>query len=353
MQFYMAPMEGLTGYVYRNAYHRHFHNIDKYFTPFLTNRNLNHKEINDILPEHNAGMQVVPQILTNRAEDFLCIAKVLAEYGYHTVNLNLGCPSGTVVTKHRGAGFLAVPEELDAFLEEIFAGCPLNISIKTRIGMEHPQEWERLMAIYEKYPLEELIIHPRVQSDFYKNTPHYEVFGTAMEGSRHSLCYNGDIYSVEDYRGLVGKFPKLEKVMLGRGILTNPGLVGAIRGTLTLLNPTVDEKITTLQACVQEMPDRARRINSEFVPSPKNSTQEIKGLDKDTLRAFLDDILHGYTAVMSGDRNTLFKMKELWVYLGHSFTNPEKYMKKIKKAECIAEYETMVNMLFREQDLIR
>ena len=170
MKFYLAPMEGLTGFVFRNAYQKHFGDIDTYFTPFINNKKMNYKEIKDILPEHNKGMHVVPQILTNRAEDFLAIAKELGNYGYESVNLNLGCPSGTVVTKHRGAGFLAVPEELDHFLEEIFADCPLRISVKTRIGINDAGEWERILSIYEKYPMEELIIHPRVQKDFYSSS---------------------------------------------------------------------------------------------------------------------------------------------------------------------------------------
>lgn len=315
MQFYMAPMEGLTGYIYRNAYEKHFGGIDRYFTPFITNKKLNHKEINDVLPQHNVGMQVVPQILTNRAEDFVCIAKELEQYGYEEVNLNLGCPSGTVTAKNRGAGFLALPEELDAFLEEIFADCPLKISIKTRIGKEDSGEWERLLAIYEKYPLSELIVHPRVQKDFYKNTPDMEAFLFAMEHSRHSLCYNGDIHSRADYDRLCENIQEklagqtsLEKVMLGRGILKNPGLVQLLR--------MGESKVT-----------------------------------KEKLHAFHDDILHGYQEVMSGDKNTLFKMKELWFYLGDNFMAPEKYLKKIKKAERLIEYETVVAALFREQEL--
>lgn len=330
MQFYMAPMEGLTGYIYRNAYHRHYGDIDRYFTPFITNKKLNHKEVNDIFPEHNAGMEVVPQILTNRAEDFLCIADELKEYGYGTVNLNLGCPSGTVVAKNRGAGFLALPEELDGFLEEIFAKCPLHISIKTRIGKESPAEWERLLAIYEKYPMEELIIHPRVQKDYYKNTVNLEAFGVAAERSGHSLCYNGDICTAEDYARIMAEFPQVEKVMLGRGILKNPGLVGAIRG--------MDGTCATAKPEVPQGPDKRGMDGAET--------------EKERLRAFHDDILYGYQKVMSGDRNTLFKMKELWVYLGTRFTNPEKYMKKIRKAERIAEYELAVNLLFGEQKLI-
>lgn len=308
MQFYMAPMEGLTGYVFRNAYHKNFGDVDKYFTPFITNKKMNYKEINDIAPEHNRGMHVVPQVLTNRADDFCEIAKELEQFGYDTVNLNLGCPSGTVVAKNRGAGFLALPEELDLFLEEIFLKCPIKISIKTRIGVESPEEWSRLLSIYEKYPLEELIIHPRLQKEFYKGKPHKEAFLEAVKCSSHLLCYNGDIHSKEAYESFLQWMPQnAERVMLGRGILMNPGLIGAIK--------------------------------------------EDKKLTKEKLKVFHEDVLEGYLSVMSGDRNTLFKMKELWFYLGTGFTNPDKYLKKIKKVQTIAEYKSIVANLFYEQEL--
>lgn len=305
---YMAPMEGLTGYVWRNAYHRNFGNVDRYFTPFITNKKLNYKEINDILPEHNIGMEVVPQILTNRAEDFLCIVKELQQYGYDKVNLNLGCPSGTVVSKNRGAGFLGVPEQLDAFLAEIFDKCPIKISIKTRIGKIDADEWEDLLSIYEKYPMEELIIHPRVQRDFYRNKVNLDAFALAAETSHQTLCYNGDICTEADYERIVTRFPKVERVMIGRGILKDPFLV---------------EQIRTGQ--IQEAKSR--------------------------LRTYHDDILAGYTEVMYGDSPTLFKMKELWGYLSEQFTTPEKYMKKIRKCERIRDYEIVVDALFRECDL--
>lgn len=319
MKFYLAPMEGLTGFVFRNAYQKHFGDIDTYFTPFINNKKMNYKEIKDILPEHNKGMHVVPQILTNRAEDFLAIAKELGNYGYESVNLNLGCPSGTVVTKHRGAGFLAVPEELDHFLEEIFADCPLRISVKTRIGINDAGEWERILSIYEKYPMEELIIHPRVQKDFYNNTPDMDVFLYAVENSRHTLCYNGDICSVDDYKAWIQKMERkdrehgsgstaqhAEHMMLGRGILKNPGLVGELMGHAPIT--------------------------------------------KDQFHAFHDDVLKGYLDVMSGERNTLFRMKELWFYFAKYFTEPEKYVKQIKKTQRVAEYRVIVDNLFREQE---
>lgn len=315
MQFYLAPMEGLTGYVYRNAYHKYFPAADRYFTPFITNKKMSSRERNDILPEHNERMTVIPQILTNQAEDFLSLTKELREYGYDTVNLNLGCPSGTVVAKRRGSGLLAWPNTLDAFLDEIFSSCDCRISIKTRLGTTDTDEWEDLLTVYDKYPLEELIIHPRIQKDFYKFTPRMECYRTAYETSRCSLCYNGDIFSPNDFQNLCREFPDTEKVMLGRGVLQNPWLIGMLR-------------------------------------SADPAGGEASAPDKELLHAFCEDLCAGYARVISGDKNVLFKLKALWIYLGMSFTNPQKYLKKIKKANRLAEYEEAVDALFREQELI-
>ncbi len=176
MKLYLAPMEGITTYIYRNAYAHYFGGIDKYFTPFIASKKMNRRELNEILPEHNEAIEVVPQILTNRADEFLQITKKIAEYGYQTVNLNLGCPSGTVTARKRGAGFLSVPDELDHFLYEIYDKSPIRISIKTRIGVDSVEEWEHLLALYQKYPVAELIIHARLQREQYRFTPHKEAF---------------------------------------------------------------------------------------------------------------------------------------------------------------------------------
>lgn len=314
MKYYMAPMEGLTGYVYRNAYHKFFRPMDRYFTPFIANKKMSNGEIRDLLPEHNEGMHVVPQILTNRSEDFLVVAKEIAQYGYDTVNLNVGCPSGTVVAKGRGAGLLAEPEVLDHFLYEIFEGYAGKISIKTRIGMEDENEWQDILAVYEKYPLEELIIHPRVRKDFYKGNPRLDAFSYAMEESGHRLCYNGDICSAEDLQDRKERFPDLDRVMLGRGLLCNPFLIE--------MSKTADD------AAHDHMQEK-----------------------KDRLYAFHQEILEGYIQIMSGDRNVLFRMKELWFYLGDCFTNADKYLKKIKKSERLVAYQAAVDALFHEQEL--
>ena len=305
MQIYLAPMEGITTFVYRNAFTHYYCGIDKYFTPFLSNKKLNYKEINEVSPEHNKNLVVVPQILTNQAEVFLEIAAQLEDYGYQEVNLNLGCPSGTVVVKKRGAGFLSIPDALDAFLDEIFEKCPLQISIKTRIGMESVDEWEKLLSIYRKYPLKELIVHPRLQKEFYEGTPHIEAFRMTQEMlPMLPLCYNGDIVSKASYDAVIDKIMPVEKIMLGRGVLANPTL-----------------------------PTNLKEQSPKTIPS----TEDLK-----RFRAFHDEILEGYRELMSGDQPVLFRMKELWAYMRKYPGLTDKQLKQIRKAKRIDEYRSVV-----------
>lgn len=311
MKYYLAPMEGITGYIYRNAYDDFFHNTDKYFTPFVSpNQNycLQKKELTDIAPENNKGKLVIPQILTNRADYFTETEKMLKELGYEEINLNLGCPSGTVVAKGKGSGFLAKREELNRFLEEIFSHAVTKISIKTRLGKKEPEEFYELIEIFNQYPLEELIIHPRVQKEYYKNKPNLELFQYAMNTSKNPICYNGNIFTAKDYQELLEKFPKIDRVMCGRGSIGNPGLIDEIR---------------------------------EGVP-----------LKKQVLKAFHDRVYGDYQMVLSGDKNILFKMKEMWYYMIHIFSNYEIYVKKIRKAEKCLEYEKIISRLFLEEEIV-
>ena len=312
MKFYLAPMEGITGHIYRNSYEKYFHNIDKYFTPFIVPNqsvSLKTKELKDLLPQNNKGLNIVPQILTNDADGFILTANKLKQLGYEEINLNLGCPAGTVVSKKRGAGFLAYPEELDKFLDEIYKIDNMKISIKTRLGKERADEFYKLIEIYNKYPLEELIIHPRTREDFYGNTPNLEVFKDALKLSKHSICYNGDIFTLNSYNKIINEFPKVNKVMLGRGILANPGLIGEIK-------------------------------NNEFA-------------NKEIIKMFHDEIFENYTILLNEDKNAMYRMKELWGYMSHIFTNNKKYYKKIKKAQKAIDYKNAVNSLFIEQDIIK
>lgn len=311
MRLEMAPLEGLTTYIFRNAYAKHFGHIDKYYTPFLSlhkDKEFNHKERQEVSPQNNEGLWVVPQVLTNSAEDFLRAAHTLKSLGFEEVNLNLGCPSGTVVPKKKGAGMLEDPVYLEHFLEECFEKTPLKISIKTRLGMEEEEEWNKILAIYNRFPLEELIVHARVREDYYKKPVRWEAFGKALAESRCPVCYNGDIFTVEDYARLTERFPKLEAVMLGRGLLRNPGLAEAI----------------TTGEC--------------------NGNQENSEDYYTKLRAFHDELYIGYQQIMSGDRNVLFKMKEFWSYLLYSFPNMEKRLKSLHKLKTCSEYESWLRI---------
>ena len=304
-QIYLAPMEGITTYIYRNAQAAVYGRLDKYFTPFLEpheKRSFKKRELQEILQENNKGLFVVPQILTNRAEGFLELSASLYDMGYREVNLNLGCPSGTVVAKKKGSGFLAYPRELDRFLEEIFSGTDLAVSVKTRIGKEDPEEFYPLLEIFSKYPLTELIIHPRVQTDFYQNRPNLEVFARALFHTKIPVCYNGDLFTRGLCETFTDRFPEIDTLMMGRGLIRNPALVRELQGG--------------------------------------------KRLEKEELQAFHDDLLAAYETVLSGDRPVLFKMKELWFYMGSLFEDGKKQLKAIKKAQSCLEYKAAAENLF-------
>ena len=308
VKYYMAPLESVTTWIYRQAHAKIYGRLDKYFIPFLEpheKRDFKTRELQEILPEHNENIYAVPQILTNRSEGFIKLAKALKDWGYEEVNLNLGCPSKTVVTKGKGSGFLAKPEELERFLTEIFDALSgeVKISVKTRIGKEDPEEFPALLELFNKYPMEELIIHPRVQKDGYGNVPRLELYELAEKQSVNPLCYNGDLYTREQIRNFAERFPGTERLMLGRGFLRDPGL---------LYNEGKDPK----------------DIFEKFL-------------------AFHDLVYEGYQERNMGDRIVLFKMKELWSYQVYQFSEPERLFKTFKKVQDCNEYEQMIRNLRR------
>lgn len=336
MKIYVAPMEGITGYIFRNALSQIFkEGIDKFYTPFLVpceKRALSAKERAEVLPENNMGINVVPQILTIDANDFTRIKSELRELGYTEVNLNLGCPSRTVTSKGRGAGALADTDALDRLLDGIFSMPDAEISIKTRIGTEDPSEFEKIMEVYRKYPIKELIVHPRTLCQQYGGKPYIDTFisecfdkpciekitddrKNEMSSSRSimKICYNGDICSATDYEKIVsiveektGKTKNanmLHAVMIGRGILKNPGLI---------------REITTGVAATNE-----------------------------EIGKFLDILVIEYSRLFSGERPVLFKMKEIWSYLRVRYPECDKEIKKLIKCKSLAEYKVLQKAILR------
>ena len=288
-------MEGITDHIYRRLHHKYFPGADRYYMPFLSptvHRSLTPKEQREL---EKPDYPLVPQLLTKVPEDFLWMAEKCGEFGYEEVNLNVGCPSGTVTAKGKGAGMLRDPDQLDRFLEEIFRNAPLPVSVKTRIGFEDPAEFPALLEVFNRYPIRELIIHPRVRKAFYKGDVEMDMFRYAAENSKNPLCYNGNLCSKNQAERIAAEFPQVESVMLGRALIADPGML------------------------------------------TENGTQ------RETLTAFLEELLAEYVENFGGPRNAMFRMKEQWHMLLCKFENTEKLGKRLRKTTDIAEFRSITS----------
>lgn len=296
MTLSFAPLEGITSYVYRNTHAEYFGSCDRYYTPFISpsdNTKIGRKGFRDMLPENNSVIKPIVQTLTNNSESFIKFAQKVKEYGYDEINLNLGCPSATVVNKKRGSGLLREKELLKSFLDEIFEKSHIDISIKTRIGFYSPDEFDEILELYNSYPIKELIVHPRCREDFYKGEINYETFQTAYNKSLAPVCYNGNIFRSDDYIKIKEKYTRLNHVMLGRGAVANPALMREIKG---------GNAITT----------------AEMVE-------------------FTHILADRYNAILSSDHFTMHKLKEIWLFMMWNFPNEEKVLKTVRRTEKLSE----------------
>lgn len=296
MRYYFAPMEGITDSIYRAVHHKYFPGLDGYYMPFLSptmHRTLSHKEQRELPRADSVPFRAVPQILTKNADDFLWAADLCAERGYDEVNLNIGCPSGTVVAKGKGAAMLAAPQQLDAFLEKVVRESPLPVSVKTRLGMENADEFPALMEIFDRYPLHTLIIHPRVRKQFYGGSVDMDAFRFAAKKGKNPLCYNGDLRSRADIEQLASDFPSVDAMMLGRGLVADPGMLS--------------NGGTTIAA----------------------------------LEGFTEELLARYIDAFGGARNALCRMKEIWSLLLQHFVDSEKLGKALRKATDLGEFRAL------------
>lgn len=295
MNYYFAPMEGLTDSIYRLQHHRFFGGVDRYYMPFFSptiHRTLTSKETRELPRADSVPFTVVPQVMTKCAEDFLWAAEVVRDLGYNEINLNIGCPSGTVVAKGKGSGMLRDLEELTKFFDSIFAVSSLPVTVKTRIGLESPEEFPAVLELYNRYPIKELTIHPRVRKQFYEGQVHREWFTYAVQHSTIPLCFNGDIRTLSDVSVLQEEYPGLNAVMIGRGLIADPGML-------------------------------------------------VGGTDIGTLESFLNALMDDYAVEFASCRNALFRMKENWAYLHDRFTGSDKLWKKMRKTTDAAEFRRL------------
>jgi len=329
-----APMEGITTYLFRNAFAAYYKGVDTFYSPFLSNEGMSHKEKMDICPENNQNITLIPQVLTNRPEVFLSLANQLKDMGYSEVNLNLGCPSGTVVAKNKGAGCLKDLAALERFLAEIFEKSPVDISVKTRIGLQDLTEWNAILQLYQKFPIKELTIHPRLQKEFYRGTVHRESYALAAKEYSRPLCYNGDIVTPESYLALMEQFPDISHIMIGRRLLQDPTLAEKIHG-ITCTSPADTDSPTSLPG-------------NNLTPMNEQSFGKPSSADLQRFRDFHDEILENYVDYMSGDTPVLFKMKELWIYFSAYAPLSDKEKKVLRKCSSVREYKLLMQNHFRE-----
>jgi len=276
--------------------------VERYYTPFLSptvHRTLTTKEKRELPKADTVGFSAIPQVLTKNPEDFLWLAEICKDLGYEEVNLNAGCPSGTVTAKGKGAGMLKDPEDLDRFLDSIFSHSPLPVSVKTRIGFESADEFTDILAVYNRYPIKELIVHPRVRKVFYNGPVDMDIFRYALQESKAPLCYNGSLCTKSQIDAFMHDFPKVDAMMLGRGLIADPGLLTPGGTTATALSN------------------------------------------------FHDALLAEYIQAFGGSRNAMFRMKENWRHWLCKFENAEKLGKRLRKATDLSEYEIIASEIFR------
>lgn len=300
---YLAPMEGITNFIFRRVYLKHFGGIDLSYTPFIVANqtySFKTKEKHELIPYDE---RTVPQILSNNPDAFIHAAGYMKDLGYKEVNLNLGCPSPTVSGRGRGAGMLKDIEKLDAFLDKVFSaeGLPA-VSVKTRAGVEDPAEVNAIAKLYKKYPFDKIIVHPRLLKDYYKGNVRRDCFRVFYENFEPGkLVFNGDINTAEDAAGIAREFPGVDKIMMGRGLLSDPLL-----------------------------PEKIKAAGADNISAPADAAERIF--------AFLDELWDEYAAYLSGEADVLAKMKELWSYLYRSFDDGDSILKAVRKARTKRDY---------------
>ena len=297
MQYYYAPLEGITDATFRRLHHQYFPGVDKYFMPFLSptiHRQLTPREERELPKADSLPFTAVPQLLGKNVEDMLWAIQVCADQGYDEVNINLGCPSGTVVSKGKGSGMLSDLYALDEFLSAIYARAVLPVSLKTRIGVNDSENWEKLLEIYRDYPVKELTVHPRIRKAFYKGDCDMTAFAQAVENSPFPVCYNGNVGSLADAEAIAACFPTVPSIMIGRGLVADPGMLSG-------------------------------------------------GTDRETLKAFLTELSDTYCTVFESKRNAIYRMKDNWHYLIALFEGSEKLWKELRKTTDYDRFMAIAN----------
>ena len=307
-----SPLQGFTDFRFRNAQNKLFGGIDTFYSPYIR---LNGKMVikpsyhRDLLPENNLDLEVIPQVITNDADEFLFVAKYVRELGYKELNWNLGCPYPMVTKSGMGSGMISNPEKINHVLERAHTESDIIVSMKMRLGYENSEEILEALPVLDKYPIKNIAIHARIGKQLYKGGVNLDAFQHCIDNTKHKLYYNGDITSVAKFHEMQQRFPTIDHWMIGRGLISDP-----------------------------------------FLPSMiKNNTTEYPEDKIELFNAFHDTLYAIYSESLSGSTHILLKMYHLWEYFSATFSNPHKVLKKIKKAQSIRNYEAAVAEIFRNE----
>ncbi len=305
MKQYVAPLQGFTEAPWRNAHHEIFGGADAYYTPFvrLEHGEFRSKDVRDVSPENNAVPHLVPQLIASKPDELARLAELFCSMGYRKADINLGCPFPLMTGKHKGSGILPHPDEVRALLDELPHHPDVKFSIKMRLGLENVDEWRALLPMLNAAPLERIVLHPRIGRQQYKGTPDREAFASFYEACAHPLVYNGDVQSVEDAYQLMSDFPRLEGIMLGRGLLARPSLAVEIKESRAWSDEELYNKVLVLH----------------------------------------NRLLQHYEGCLQGEAQLLSKLKPYWEYLLPDMD--KKVRKAIKKAVRMDKYLAAVRMV--------
>ena len=310
-KLYLAPLRGFTDYIYRNTFSEHFGGFDGALAPFIPTvaaDRFKSSHLKDVLPENNLSLPVVPQIISNLPEDFINLAERLFDLGYPLVNWNLGCPFPMVAKKMRGSGLLPYPEKIDAFLAKVVSSIPNRISIKTRLGRRKINEIFDLMPIFNRYSLEEIIIHPRTGTQMYTGKADLDTFEQCLAQSSHRVVYNGDITDLTSFHSVFDRFGDLNRWMIGRGAVTNP-----------------------------------------FLPAILKAGRDDNTRKVEKFRQFYEALFDQYRQAFSGPGHLLNRMKGFWTYFSKSFQNSRMIAKRIHRTQKLQRYLDIVDRFFAEE----
>lgn len=309
-----SPLQGYTDFHFRNAFQKFFGGIDHFYAPYIRfNGKMAIKPLyeRDLRPKNNTGLQVIPQVMTCRADEFIFAAKYVQSLGYNELNWNLGCPYPMVANRGMGSGLIQSPEKIDRILDQVHSQTNIIVSMKMRMGYHHAREILDVFPILEKYPIKNIGIHARIGAQLYEGGVDLDGFQRCIDHCSQKLYYNGDITSFTTFEELTQRFPSIDHWMLGRGLIANPFLPAMIK------NQT------------HYYPENKTEVFSKYIDTLFSSAEEK----------------------LTGEKAVIRKMLSYWEYFSVLFSEPDKVIKRIKKAKTYEVYDEAVREILESGEL--